>query len=60
MTGTAPFTRGLMCDFFWHLENEMDWRALAKGQIRCEGYFEVESLGKASFGSNHGNDILPC
>ena len=28
MTRTAPFGRGLMCDFFWHRENEMHWRAL--------------------------------
>ena len=85
MTRAAPFGRGLMCDLFWHLESEMHWRALAKGQIRCKGYasfrdiqrfrcvlrrgrfcnadakrnFEAESFGKASFGSSHGNDILP-
>jgi len=85
MTRTAPFGRGLMCDFFWHLESEMHWHALAKGQIRCKGYascrniqrlycalwrgrlrnaeakwnLKAESFGKASFGSSHGNDILP-
>jgi len=84
MTRTTPFGRGLMCDFFWHLEGEMHWRALANGQIRCKGYasgrnvqrlrgmlrarlcnadakrdFEAESFGKASFGTSHGNDILP-
>jgi hypothetical protein len=85
MTRAAPFGRGLMCDFFWHLEGEMHGRALAKRQIRCKAYasfrniqrlrcvlsrgrlcdanakrnFEAESFGKASFGSSHGNDILP-
>src|SRR5260370_33055064 len=38
MTRTAPFGRRLMRDFFWHLESEMHWRALAKRQIRCKGY----------------------
>jgi hypothetical protein len=38
MTRTPPFRRGLMCDFFWHLENEMHWRALANRQIRCKAY----------------------
>jgi len=86
MTRTAPFGRGLVCDFFGHLENEMHWRALGKGQIRGKAYaacgnihrfrsvvqrgmvcnadaqrnFEAESFGEASFGSGHGNDILPA
>jgi len=38
MTRTAPFRRGFMCDFFWHLESEMHGRALANRQIRCKGY----------------------
>jgi hypothetical protein len=85
MTGAVPFGRGLMCDFFWHLEGEMNGCALAKGQIRCKAYaslrniqrlrgvlsrgrlsdadakrnFEAETFGKTSFGSSHGNDILP-
>ena len=85
MARTAPFGRGLIRDFFWHLESEMHWCALAKGQIRCKGYAscrniqrlycvllrgrlcnadakrnsEAESFCKASFGSSHGNDILP-
>jgi hypothetical protein len=36
MTRAAPFGRGLMCDFFRHLEGEMHRHALAKGQIRCK------------------------
>ena len=44
MTRTAPFGRGLMCDLFWHLESEMHWRAVAKGQIRCKGYASCRNI----------------
>jgi hypothetical protein len=33
-----------MCDFFRHLESEMHWRALAKGQIRCKGYASFRNI----------------
>ena len=44
MTRTAPFGRRLMCDLFWHLESEMHWRALAKGQIRCKVYAACRNI----------------
>jgi hypothetical protein len=52
MTRTAPFGRGLMCDFFRHLESEMHWRALAKGKSVAKDMPRVETFSDSTIRSS--------
>ena len=49
MTRAAPFRCGLLRDFFRHLKNEMHWRALGKGQVRCEAYAACRNIQRFRF-----------